>query len=638
MGRGTKFPWLKLTKKSEQPLPERPPIWLGNRSNGEYYHEQTREERLIYDLTLQRADEQARRLGIDRREFLASSMGMFTTLAVINQVSGCGGSSGTGMTSMNPIDVRAAMGAGMGSASSSVNGSSGTSPNAIGAPAGGGGMTPGSTAASGMGGVQGPISGTGAGNAARAGAGGGAGMAVPAGSGGTGAGAGAAASGMGAGDCPYVVPVEATCEESGLLKQDTFIFDVQTHSFDNGEWRMKNSVYANFLGLLARCADAGNDTLNCFDDKHYGKYMFVDSDTTVSVITSWPAQLCAQDVQSACGLPLSNEGMRKLREHINMLLKSQRVVNQIQVMPNDRWDLQADVMTMAAQDPLWRAVSWKAYPAWGPSPSGIGGMGYFLTDDTGRRFIEKGLSLGIPNFAIHKGLPIPGFDVEHNQPIDVGPAAKAYPEANFIIYHSGIGAGTSNLLGLSVVENHAYDESITDPRMHQGADQLIASLRMAGINPSNNKNVFAELGSAWSNVMNDASAAQHFIGKLLKYVGPDNIVWGTDCILYGSPQPQIDAFRMFQITPQFQQRYGYPALTPEIKAKIFGLTAARLFCIDPAARRCAADRSTFAQVRRRWDAEFGERRWVFQRPLGPTSRREFLQLAKMAIAKGQPGA
>jgi len=150
--------------------------------------------------------------------------------------------------------------------------------------------------------------------------------------------------------------------------------------------------------------------------------------------------------------------------------------------------------------------------------------------------------------------------------------------------------------------------------------------------------VFGELGSAWSNVMNDAVAAQHFIGKLLKYVGPDQIVWGTDCILYGSPQPQIESFKMFTITPQFQTMYGYPALTPEIKAKIFGLNAARIFCIDPEARRCSAQSSTFAQVRRHWDAEFGPRRWTAQRPLGPTTRREFLTLAKLAIAKGQPGA
>jgi hypothetical protein len=313
-------------------------------------------------------------------------------------------------------------------------------------------------------------------------------------------------------------------------------------------------------------------------------------------------------------------------------------VNQIQVMPNDRWELQRDVMTMAAQDPAWRAVSWKAYPAWGPAKSGIGGMGYYLTDDVGKQFIEHGLSLGIPNFAVHKGLPIPGFDVEHNQPIEVGEIAKAYPEANFIIYHSGIGAGTSNLLGLANVEKHPYDEQMDGSKMLQGVDQLISSLRAAKIDPSNNMNVYAELGSAWSNVMNDASAAQHLIGKLLKYVGPDRVVWGTDCILYGSPQPQIEAFRMFQITAGYQQMYGYPALTPDIKAKIFGLNAAKIFCIDPTARRCAADTSTFAQVRRHWDSEFGQRRWTFQQPLGPTTRREFIQLARIAIAQNKPGA
>jgi hypothetical protein len=265
-------------------------------------------------------------------------------------------------------------------------------------------------------------------------------------------------------------------------------------------------------------------------------------------------------------------------------------------------------------------------------------MGYFMNDDVGTKFIEKGLELGIPNFAIHKGLPIPGFDVEHNQPVEVGDTAKKYPEANFIIYHSGIGAGTSNLLGLASVENMPFDESIEDPLMHTGSDQLIASLRKAGINAMNNTNVYAELGSAWSNVMNDAVAAQHFIGKLLKYVGPDRVVWGTDCILYGSPQPQIDAFRMFSITPEFQMMYGYPALTPEIKSKIFGLNAAKIFCIDPKAKRCAAADGTFAQVKARWDEEFGKRRWVFQRPVGPTTRREFFELARLAIARKQPGA
>jgi hypothetical protein len=607
------FPWLKLLKKSEPELPERTPIWLGSRSNGEYFHPQTREERAMHALAIRRADDQARKLGIDRREFLASSMGMMTTLAVINQISGCGGKNGDGTTNMNPDDMK-----------NMLQGSGG-------AGSGGGGATTTGTGSGGSG-AAGTLAGAGGMPAGAGGSTGTSGNGIASMDGGVDAGTG------GLWECPYLVPPEATCEETGLLKGNEFIFDIQTHSFDNGEWRMKNDVYANFLQLLATCGDAGNDALNCFDEKHYGKYMFVESDTTVSVITSWPAQLCTPDVTSACGLPLSNEGMKKLRDDINMLLKSQRCVNQIQVMPNDRWELQDDVMTMASEDPAWRAVSWKAYPAWGPGENGIGGMGYFLTDDVGKKFIERGLELGIPNFAIHKGLPIPGFDVEHNQPVDVGDAAKAYPEANFIIYHSGIGAGTSNLLGLADVENHAFDETITDPLMHTGSDQLIAALLKAGITAENNTNVYAELGSAWSNVMNDAQAAQHFIGKLLKYVGPDHVVWGTDCILYGSPQPQIEAFRMFTITPQFQQMYGYPALTPEIKAKIFGLNAAKIFCVDPTLKRCAAQESTFAEVRRRWDSEFGQRRWVFQKPLGPTSRRDFLSLARRAIAKNQPGA
>ena len=600
----SKFPWVKLHRKAAPEVPDRPPIWLGNRSNTEYWHPASKEERLTHRLVLEKADEQARRLGIDRREFLASSMGMFTTLAVINQVSGCGGDDGDGMVSLAPDDVNMSIpstpmgtgGSGDGGAPPMTGGdNSGGTPtdSGDGMPAGGAG------GAGGTGTMEDPI-------------------------------------GMGDGpSCPYVVPREATCEETQLLSGDEFIMDVQTHSFDDGEWRERNTTYANFLVFLANCTDT-NDRLDCFDEDHYGKLMFVDSDTTVSVITSWPAQVCTETGPTVCGLPLSNEGMKNLRDSVNEKALSQRVVNQVQVMPNDRWELQRDVMSLSAEDPEWKAVSWKAYPAWGPAESGIGGAGYFLDDEVGRTFIEHGLSLGVPNFAIHKGLPIPGFDVEHNQPIEIGRVASMYPEANFIIYHSGIGAGTGNLITVGSVEREPFDESIADPRMHTGVNQLIAAMLEAG--HGHGSNVYAEMGSAWSNVMNDAVAAQHYIGKLLKYLGPDNIVWGTDSILYGSPQPQIEAFRMFQITPQFQQEYGYPELTPEIKARILGRTAARLFCVEPEAARCRADDTTFARVRRHWDNTFGPRRWTVQEPLGPRTRREFLRMARINIKKGHPGA
>lgn len=541
-----RFPWLKLGKKTDPELPLEPPIWMNDHSNGEYYHKQTPLEARMKREILKRADEQARYLGMDRREFLASSMGMVTTLAVINQMTGCGGDS-----------------------------------------EGGGG---------------------------------------------------------GSGEGPYVTPVEAMCEETDLLKGDEFIFDVQTHSFDDGDWRERNAVYPAFLQFLGGCDDR-DDPLDCFDQERYGRLMFAESDTTMAVITSWPAATCDADRElfgrqaKACGLPLSNDGMRKLRDWINARAASQRVVNQVQIMPNDNLPLQIEIMKMAMADPEWRAVSWKCYPAWRSDsyPSSEGhARGYFLTDPIGRKFIEAGLELGVPNFAVHKGLPIPGFDVEHNMPTDIGVVAKDYPEANFIVYHSGIGAGSAfNALTSFSGPNTERVPFDPDEENPTGVNSLIKSLLDNGIGPGGN--VYAEMGSAWSNVMRDAVAAQHYIGKLLKYVGEDNIVWGTDCILTGSPQAQIEAFRAFTITQEFRDKYGYPELTADIKKKIFGLNAARIYRVDPDAKRCQVSGDSFASLGKRLDGEFGGRRWTAQPPLGPTDRRTFLTLARRHKAQGRPG-
>jgi hypothetical protein len=73
---------------------------------------------------------------------------------------------------------------------------------------------------------------------------------------------------------------------------------------------------------------------------------------------------------------------------------------------------------------------------------------------------------------------------------------------------------------------------------------------------------------------------------LLVAVGPDNVVWGTDSIWYGSPQAQIEAFRAFEITPEYQERFGYPALTADVKRKILGVNAAALYAVDPITSRC----------------------------------------------------
>jgi predicted TIM-barrel fold metal-dependent hydrolase len=74
------------------------------------------------------------------------------------------------------------------------------------------------------------------------------------------------------------------------------------------------------------------------------------------------------------------------------------------------------------------------------------------------------------------------------------------------------------------------------------------------------------------------------LGKLLLTVGEDRILWGTDSIWYGPPQPLIDAFRSFTIPEDLRARHGYPELTPGVKEKILSTNAARLYGVDPRPR------------------------------------------------------
>ncbi len=99
-------------------------------------------------------------------------------------------------------------------------------------------------------------------------------------------------------------------------------------------------------------------------------------------------------------------------------------------------------------------------------------------------------------------------------------------------------------------------------------------------------NIYMEIGSTFAQlVITEPKACAHLLGQLLVAFGEDHILWGTDSIWYGTPQWQIEAFRRFQIPEELQERHGYPPLTPEIKAKIFGLTAARIFHIDVQSKR-----------------------------------------------------
>jgi hypothetical protein len=79
----------------------------------------------------------------------------------------------------------------------------------------------------------------------------------------------------------------------------------------------------------------------------------------------------------------------------------------------------------------------------------------------------------------------------------------------------------------------------------------------------------------------------HMLGQMLQTAGEERILWGTDSIWGGSPQSQIQRMRRLKMKPELIEKYKYAELSDEVKNKIFGLNAAKIFGIDPAAKRQA---------------------------------------------------
>ena len=177
----------------------------------------------------------------------------------------------------------------------------------------------------------------------------------------------------------------------------------------------------------------------------------------------------------------------------------------------------------------------------------------------------------------------------------------------FIVYHSGF---------VATNPERPYDES----GAADGIDTLVHSLLKNSVAP--NSNVYAELGSTWRFAMRDPDTAAHTLGKLLKYVGENNVLYGSDSIWYGSPQDQIQGLRTFQISPEFQERYGYPALTPQLRAQIFGLNATKPYGISAEEVQKYARNDRIAQEK----LAYSERPEPHYLTHGPKSRREFLNL------------
>jgi hypothetical protein len=199
------------------------------------------------------------------------------------------------------------------------------------------------------------------------------------------------------------------------------------------------------------------------------------------------------------------------------------------------------------------------------------------------------------------------------------------------MYHSGFENAAQ--------ENHPYEDL---GEQTQGVDRFVKAMLWAqqqnGGMPL--QNVYADLGTTWSRVMGNPSTASHVVGKLLKYVGPDKVLFGTDALNVGTPHAsQLAAMRMFDILPALKEGpAAYPAITPELRRKIFGLNAAAVYGVDPQAVRYRINNDDISKLRMAYRED--PRSVPMPHPhkyRGPRTRREFFALKAAERRLGRQG-
>ena len=320
------------------------------------------------------------------------------------------------------------------------------------------------------------------------------------------------------------------------------------------------------------------------------KDVYLDSQVTVGILTNVTASLVSiegekrrppRNVQEAMQAEILTAGQTAAaRDFINNISGSKRMLahgllypgkgnlsylqEQIERNEPDAW--KGYNISYAAKvdvDPMSPMRQWRhddeevAYPS------------FELIEKNYQKLKER--KPGFRNICVHKGLAPGPPDPVRGHPADLPKALKDWPNLNFITYHACI--QPAFFMGDSLRE-------VRSGKLREGVPDISWTTEYALlVRPFHN--AYAEIGTTWaSSIVTFPTVAAHLMGQLMKFLGEDRIVFGSDSVWYGSPQWQIDALWRFQIPDELRKKYGYPQLTPQAKKKILGLTSARLHGID----------------------------------------------------------
>jgi predicted TIM-barrel fold metal-dependent hydrolase len=389
-------------------------------------------------------------------------------------------------------------------------------------------------------------------------------------------------------------------------KGEYFVMDVQAHFTDGYALNFRNMEFVKNMGFQLK-----NDK-EAYGFKNFVKEMYFDSDTDVLVISGVPCRERLRDEKG--GIPegrkrsdgiavLPSWLMAQSRDQINALAGSTRAFAQGNLAPNHYWDKVANkpdktaiLEQMDREVNQYKIASWKWYCHTDPGRSG---GGFQLDDENAAWFYEESKKRGIKVVSCHKGYSYQSRTLGHlANPKDVEKAALNNPDITFVIYHSAIQHGPNEP---DWEKANQYDPTTGDFAWHS----ILMDIKKR--NPKMN-NVNVEIGSFFGPlVIANPVIAMHGMGKNIKYYGSDHVIWGTDCLWWGSPQWVIDAFKRFQISDEMCEKFGYKKITKEDKAKIFGLNAAKIYGLDVKKKRSPLPADALDRIKMAYLDQGGQR-------------------------------
>ncbi len=396
------------------------------------------------------------------------------------------------------------------------------------------------------------------------------------------------------GDLFAATPAEAAKPEladarAAALK-DQFIMDMHTH-FLRDDTRLEGFVrQREAVGKAGWNPEIAGKPQTIEDLKfgNYFKEIYLDSDTKVALISSSPSEI-PQDWF------LTNEMMAAARAKVNAQAGSKRMFAHAVFTPGQPGWLDALDHAIAL-----RPDSFKGYTIGDNTHKDSSHYPWRMDDE---KLVypayQKMLDAGIRNVCVHKGLFPPSLDRRfphlrnYADVSDVGKAARDWPQLNFIIYHAGyrhVGEGADAAAAMAEFDRAGRSAWVSD----------LAEIPAAyGVT-----NVYADLGQLFANsTVAQPRLAAALLGILIKGMGADHVVWGTDAVWTGSPQWQIEGLRRLEIPEDMQRKYGFTPLGAAdgpVKTAIFSGNSARLYKFEQHAAAVPTDR--FAELKERYAA------------------------------------